>query len=87
MLISLAVGHLVYVNDFMHTGLAETMSFSDAIVPTMRSFSFMHWICILIGIAACWRGSKVRAANRTDEFEYEARRAPSTQESHLASAK
>jgi hypothetical protein len=59
MLAGLAVGHLVYVNDVLQTlnaGGEATVSFGAAIPIVMSSFSFLHWICIAFGIAACWRG-------------------------------
>lgn len=57
MLAGLAVGHLVYVGDAIHSaGAGVSVNFMDAIPVVMRSFSPMHWICLFIGVIACWRG-------------------------------
>jgi hypothetical protein len=59
MIFSLAVAHLVYAADVLGevraAGNADPgVTLFDALPVAMSTFSPMHWVCIAIGVAACW---------------------------------
>lgn len=61
MIASLFIAHLVYAGDILNQARAQGnadpgVTIFDALPVAMSSFSPMHWVCILIGLAACWRG-------------------------------
>jgi len=60
MLLSLLVGHCTYVYDLLgalHASgqVPDTFSFFDAFGPVLQSLGVMHWVCIAIGVGACFR--------------------------------
>jgi hypothetical protein len=61
MIVSLVIAHLVYAADVLNlvrdAGKADPgATLFDALPFAMSTFRFWHWICIAIGIGACWRG-------------------------------
>lgn len=60
MIVGLAVGELFYVQDVV--GLINNrpggaaVSFAEAFPVAMSSHGIMHWVCILFGLMACYRG-------------------------------
>ena len=61
MIVGLLVGHLVYVQDVVNAAQADGplpagVNAMTAFVPVMEHFNFMHWVCIAIGLGACYRG-------------------------------
>jgi len=67
MLLSLLVGHCSYVNDVLGALQAAghapaSASFFSAFVPIVQIFGFMHWICILIGLAGCFRAIEAQGS-------------------------
>lgn len=58
MLVSLVVGELVFTQDVVNMVAARgrTVSFAEALPVAMSSHGVMHWVCLAIGLYACYRG-------------------------------
>lgn len=61
MVVCLVISHLLLVHDildkfFVGADAARRPAFGDAIMPVLSGLSFMHWVLILIGLSACFRG-------------------------------
>jgi len=60
MIVSLLVGHLSYAADLLqaakaHGEVPPGVTVFDIYGDTLKSFGFMHWICVVIGVGACYR--------------------------------
>ena len=61
MIACLGVSHLVYAQDMLNAVRAEggvdpRVTVFDAFPIAISSLGFMHWVCILFGVMACYRG-------------------------------
>ncbi|BDI32545.1 hypothetical protein CCAX7_45960 [Capsulimonas corticalis] len=67
MIFSLLVAHFVYAGDLLNEartqGVADpAMTVLDALPIAMRAFQPQHWICVVVGLAACWRGAQQKSS-------------------------
>jgi hypothetical protein len=61
MIVSLGIAHIVFAADMLNAAKAsgdadQSITLFDAVMELPQMFSPMHWICIVIGLFACWRG-------------------------------
>jgi hypothetical protein len=67
MIVSLLIAHFVYAADFLNliratiaddpdTDIDPNVTVVQIFPLAMSTFRPMHWICLAIGIVACWRG-------------------------------
>lgn len=66
MVLGLLVGHLVYTQDMINLlqtegRLPPGFNVITGFVPVLQSFNLMHWVCIAIGLGACYRGVEQQA--------------------------
>ncbi|HEY3333324.1 MAG TPA: B-box zinc finger protein [Capsulimonadaceae bacterium] len=68
MVVSLFAGHLSYAADVLNAARAEDASIPasltafDVFRETLGSFGFMHWVCVAIGLGACYRAIEAQDA-------------------------
>ena len=61
MIASLCVSHLVWAQDILNLARSEGnvdpgMTLFDAFPLAMATLGIMHWVCIIFGLLACYRG-------------------------------
>ncbi len=61
MLVSLFIGELFWVQDIVglvnaKEGSAGAITFAEAFPVAMSAHGIIHWVCILFGLMACYRG-------------------------------
>jgi hypothetical protein len=60
MALGLLIGHLVYASDVLgayrqELGLSDSATIFSAFGPLMATLSLRHWMCVAIGLGACFR--------------------------------